>query len=75
MHPNQLASQGMEEGRLLLGGDHLLENCVAWACKGCREAFRSYPYADCLRWLADRPPTAAHPPGVPANFQAYTYEL
>lgn len=56
------------------GGDHLLENCVAWACKLCREAFRSYPYENVDRWLNDQQPPTSSPPGA-TNFQAYTYEL
>jgi hypothetical protein len=46
--------KGMLARRLVLGGDHLIENCHVWVChQGCRASFRFYPYRDMQVWLRD----------------------
>ena len=54
--PSGALLSGMASKRLVLGGDHLIENCHVWACSeydGCRSSFRFYPYGDVRRWLRD----------------------
>ncbi len=42
---------GAHSVRLLLGGDHLLEDCTCWACTTCRACWQYYPYERCDLWL------------------------
>jgi hypothetical protein len=45
------------EGRVLLGGDYLLENDPAWACAACGLQWRAWP------WQHGGPPPACAPAG------------
>jgi len=65
--PSPPLMAGHAEGRLILGGDHLLEGCAVWACTsvGCRAVFKAFPYSDLDKWV--------HLPAPPAS--VYTYEL
>lgn len=55
--PSPALLSGMAAGRLVLGGDHLIEDCHVWACGNCRSCFRCYPYAPATNiatWLSEQ---------------------
>eukprot|EP00877_Chromochloris_zofingiensis_P008437 jgi/Chrzof1/3847/Cz13g11010.t1 len=77
--PSAQLLAGMQGGRLMLGGDHLIESCHVWACSGCRSCYRYYPYGDVALWLHDDDGGGVvrviQADGTDAAFPKYTYEL
>ncbi|GFR45004.1 hypothetical protein Agub_g6314 [Astrephomene gubernaculifera] len=79
--PSPALLEGMRRRRLILGGDHLIEDCHVWGCTACTASFRHFPYDGCERWLADlarsssRQAAAAAAAGGHPHLPHYTYEL
>ncbi|KAG1658762.1 hypothetical protein FOA52_001304 [Chlamydomonas sp. UWO 241] len=77
--PSPRLLQGMKSRRLILGGDHLIENCHAWACTTCNSSFRTYPFTHVLVWVEElasealRGQRGGQPP--PNTRALHTYEL
>mmetsp|Transcript_13971 Transcript_13971/g.37273 ORF Transcript_13971/g.37273 Transcript_13971/m.37273 type:complete len:633 (-) Transcript_13971:249-2147(-) len=84
-YPSSKLLEGMRLFQLILGGDHLIEDCHCWACCGCNASFRSYPYENTHLWqqdLAEQRTQAARAAasqqnGAPnmVHLPTYTYEL
>ncbi|GIL82385.1 hypothetical protein Vretimale_11837 [Volvox reticuliferus] len=70
--PSPKLMEGMRERRLILGGDHLIENCHVWGCNRCGASFRHFPYDGCENWVAE---LARPQPQRPSHLPHYTYEL
>eukprot|EP00798_Chlamydomonas_sp_ICE-L_P020521 gene20521-27313_t len=74
--PSPAFLEGMKSRRLILGGDHLIENCHVWACTKCNSSYRTYPYADVDVWQAELQLLSERPSGSnPGGLPNYTYEL
>ncbi len=81
--PSPVLRDGMRRGRLILGGDHLIEMGHSWACGQCRSSFRCWPYGRNLAlWVNDRSDSgsggiAGDSQPVPAGQgrRLYAYEL
>ncbi len=43
-YPTAALLAAMHKGRVLLGGDYLLDNEPTWACRGCNQGWVHYPY-------------------------------
>ncbi|GBF87331.1 hypothetical protein Rsub_00042 [Raphidocelis subcapitata] len=53
-YPTPELLAGMRSGRLVLGGDHLIESAHIWACRGGAGCcFRSWPWRGVRRWEED----------------------
>jgi hypothetical protein len=52
-YPSPLLLAGRAAGRLVLGGDHLIDSAHVWTCSGCGSCYRFYPYGRLQLWLAD----------------------
>lgn len=75
--PSPVLLAGMRAQRLILGGDHLIDNCHVWACVSCNSSFRHYPYGPLgLEELLLQPAQAQEQGAAGGHqFPTYTYEL
>mmetsp|Transcript_19251 Transcript_19251/g.41609 ORF Transcript_19251/g.41609 Transcript_19251/m.41609 type:complete len:174 (+) Transcript_19251:1442-1963(+) len=73
--PSPKLLEGMRSKRLILGGDHLIENCHVWACTCCNSSFRSFPYENVDLWVEDLIQQAGRPTQQSGGMPTYTYEL
>lgn len=64
---------GMRHHKLILGGDHLIENCHVWACTQCNSSYRHYPYCNVELWLNEHIARSSKP--STSTLPTYTYEL
>ncbi|KAJ9517460.1 hypothetical protein QJQ45_024918 [Haematococcus lacustris] len=49
--PSVALLSGMRQRQLILGGDHLIEDCHCWACVRCNASFRTYPFERPYLWF------------------------